>query len=146
MTNDAKDEPIVCIGCGNIVDDDYECRTSTCPVVVSRERMEAMRKGVATLLEAGFTVDPPFVQKFVRVRSTGMFGFGTYDTRHGAPLSAFGIEKARRELVQLKRYWRRKMARAGTRGRRGALSDAQGAKWVEVARAEVASWARGAAG
>ena len=40
-----------------------------------------------------------------------------------------GILEARQKLVQLARYWRRKAARAGTRGRRGALSDAQVARF-----------------
>ena len=41
------------------------------------------------------------------------------------PLSLDGIMAAKRELTQTVRYFRRKAARVGTRGRRGALSSAE---------------------
>ncbi len=58
----------------------------------------------------------------------------------GRPLSSRGIEAARRELARAKRYWRRKAARTGTRGRRGALSSHQIERMAQQAVNVVVEW------
>jgi hypothetical protein len=95
-------------------------------------RIERQRNGNALadrLLGIGISVD---LMRQDRATADGEWHNGF----PGAPLSAEGISATRRELARAKRYWRRKAARAGTRGRRGALNSRQVAELeVDIRRA-----------